>query len=48
MDVAEVFPSWVLLQYRVFFGSVDSGGELLRYLVEIVELRILSFWRGDL
>ena len=25
-----------------------GGGELLRYLAEVVELRVLSFRRGDL
>lgn len=48
VDGAEILPSWVLFQYLALLGVVGSGSELLRYLAEVVELRVLSFRRGDL
>ena len=47
MDIAELLPSWVLVQYLALRGVVSSGSELLRYLGEVVQFCVLSFRRGD-
>lgn len=47
MDGAKLFPSRMLLKHFALLGRASSSSDLLRYLTEVVELRVLSFRRGD-